>query len=136
MHMAKRDEQVEEYSDPEQPKASTPVEYVKYVGTSHEREITEGEWKAVGVDHAGLMWNASNNWMVPRDQVSAEAWPYIDADSGFLVVDQDGNDTKATKGESPSGLVQLNTGAPPGGASGASSEYTGSGTSAAGTGSG
>jgi hypothetical protein len=109
-------------------KDAAPAEYVKYVGTSHVREITADDIKGVGIkDQKPLRWDAANNWQVPRGDVSDDLWPYIDGDSGFIVVDAHGKDTKATKGENTHGLIQLNTGAPPGGPTGATSQYTGSG---------
>lgn len=79
------------------------TKYVKYVGTSHWREITEAQWAALEppVENITLRWDAANGWTVPADKVSEDAWPYIDADSELVVIDKDYRQTTSTEDTAP-----------------------------------
>jgi hypothetical protein len=67
------------------------TKYVKYVGTSHWREITQKQWASLEppVDQITLRWDAANGWTIPADRITDDAWPYIDADSELVVIDKD-----------------------------------------------
>lgn len=62
------------------------AQYVRYIGTSHFREISAKDWDGVGVQHKGLRWDATNAYSVPLSAISDEAWPYIDADPELVLV--------------------------------------------------
>lgn len=74
------------------------MKYIKYVGTSHWREITEKQWAALQppVECPTLRWDASNNWTIAADRISDDAWPYIDADSELVVIDKDYREPRKT----------------------------------------
>lgn len=65
--------------------------FIKYIGTSHVRQILEKEWAALEppVENASLVWNRANGWTIPADMVSEHAWPYIEADSELVLIDKD-----------------------------------------------
>lgn len=67
------------------------TKYVKYIGTSHVREITQKQWAELDppVDNVTLVWNVANGWTIPADRISDDAWPYIEADSELVVIDKD-----------------------------------------------
>jgi hypothetical protein len=67
------------------------TKYVKYVGTSHWREITDKQWAALEppVECGTLRWDAANGWTLPADKITDDAWPYIDADNELVIIDKD-----------------------------------------------
>jgi len=67
------------------------TKYVKYIGTSHVRQITEKEWASLDppVENKTLRWHVANGWMIPSDMISEHAWPYIEADSELVIIDRD-----------------------------------------------
>lgn len=67
------------------------TKYVKYIGTSHYREITEAQWAALDppVENRTLLWTQANGWTIPADYITDHAWPYIEADSELVVIDKD-----------------------------------------------
>ena len=79
------------------------TKYVKYVGTSHWREITEAQWASLEppVENITLRWDAANGWTIPADKISEDAWPYIDADSELVVIDKDYRATTSTEDTAP-----------------------------------
>jgi hypothetical protein len=49
--------------------AEQPMEVVKYNGFHFEvRSITEADWRALGIEHETVTWDASNNWIVARSE--------------------------------------------------------------------
>lgn len=51
--------------------ATAPVEVVRYNGFHfEERIITAANWKAVGIEHDAVTWDAANNWTVARSDLS------------------------------------------------------------------
>ena len=68
--------------------------YVEYVRLTdlNTRQITRFDWEQVGVDHDTISWDASNNWKVPADKISDEAWPHIEADTGLRYVPKEESD--------------------------------------------
>jgi hypothetical protein len=73
--------------------------YIKYVGTSHWREITEKQWAALDppVEQKTLRWEAANGWTLNADRISDDAWPYIDADPELVMVEKDYRQTASTE---------------------------------------
>lgn len=73
--------------------------YIKYVGTSHWREITEKQWAALDppVEQKTLRWEAANGWTLNADRISDDAWPYIDADPELVMVEKDYRQTTSTE---------------------------------------
>jgi hypothetical protein len=65
--------------------------YIKYIGTSHVRQITAEEWAALDppVENVTVRWNRAHGWTVPADMISEAAWPYIEADEELVLVDRD-----------------------------------------------
>jgi hypothetical protein len=84
------------------------TKYVKYVGTSHVREITEKQWAELDppVENKTLRWDSANGWTIPADRISDDAWPYIDADSELIVIDKDYR-TSSPKDDSAPADVKL-----------------------------
>lgn len=76
-------------------KESGSGQYVHYVGTADEREISKSDWKAVDLTHDSVKWDKDNAFHVPVEDISAEAWPFIDADDGFKLVQE--SDVKKIK---------------------------------------
>jgi hypothetical protein len=82
------------------------TKYVKYMGTSHYREITHQQWAALNppVDNPTLRWDAANGWTISADKISEDAWPYIEADTELVVIDRDYRrkaEPNADNGEQP-----------------------------------
>jgi hypothetical protein len=87
------------------------AKYIKYIGTSHVREITDKQWSELDppVDQRTIRWHAGNAWTVPTSYITDDAWPYIDADPELIVVDRD-----APKGKSENDVQEIAvTGFPP-----------------------
>jgi hypothetical protein len=70
--------------------------YVKFNArfSFEERAITERDWAGQGIEHDTVTWNQANNWMVPASSISDDAWPYIEGDRDFNVVDVEKTDTE------------------------------------------
>lgn len=65
------------------------AKYIQYIGTSHVREISEKDWRTVGVqDQKTLVWSRTNAFLVPLEDVTDAAWPFIEADAELVVVDR------------------------------------------------
>jgi hypothetical protein len=79
------------------------TKYVKYIGTSHWREITGKEWAALDppVENRTLRWDAANGWTIPADLISEHAWPYIEADAELVVIDKDYRTPESTEDSAP-----------------------------------
>lgn len=59
--------------------------YVKYIGVATIRQITADEWAKVGVtDMETVVWDRYNGWTVPDSKFTEAAWPFIEADKGFV----------------------------------------------------
>lgn len=67
------------------------TKYIKYIGTSHVREITEKQWSELDppVDQRTLRWHAGNAWTIPASYITDDAWPYIDGDAELVAIDRD-----------------------------------------------
>jgi hypothetical protein len=67
------------------------MKYVKYIGTSHVRQITKDEWAGLdpAVENETVRWHVGNGWTVPASVISDDAWPYIEADSELVIIDKD-----------------------------------------------
>lgn len=48
------------------------AEYVVYLNAPGIREITKDDWAALGVEHEGVRWDASNNWAVRVDSLKLD----------------------------------------------------------------
>lgn len=81
--------------------------YVKYIGTSHWREITGKQWAALDppVEQKTLRWEAANGWTLPADRISDDAWPYIDADPELVMVEKDYRSLESTEDSAPADVV-------------------------------
>lgn len=81
--------------------------YVKYIGTSHWREITGKQWAALDppVEQKTLRWEAANGWTLPADRISDDAWPYIDADPELVLIDKDYRSVTSTEDSAPADVV-------------------------------
>lgn len=69
--------------------------YVKYLAPTelNQRQISKQDWATVGIDHETVTWDRSNNWRVPASNISDEAWPHIEADTGLRYVpEEEGTD--------------------------------------------
>lgn len=65
---------------------------VLYSGTSNVRTITKEDFKAVKVDHDTLVWDASNLFMVPIEEIQLKEEEFkriIEADPDFKLIDAD-----------------------------------------------
>lgn len=79
---------------PEAPKRTKSV--VKFLAQGfpfESREITERNWKALGIDHGPVVWNHANDWQVPASDLDFldehQFHTLIEQDSGFQVVEVD-----------------------------------------------
>lgn len=64
-------------------------QYVRYTGGADERSITKADWRAVGIDHEAVRWDSSNAFHVPVEDISPDAWAFIDADDDLKLVKVD-----------------------------------------------
>lgn len=66
---------------------AAPRGYVKYMGTATVRRITRDDWMNAGVsDQDTVEWTPENQWTVPRDSLSTEAWDRIQSEKAFAEV--------------------------------------------------
>lgn len=70
-------------------KESDSGQYVRYDGDADERTISKADWKSVNVESDAVVWSRSNGFHVPVEDISEEAWPYIEADDGLKLVKVD-----------------------------------------------
>ncbi len=69
------------------------MEFIKYIGTSHRRVITENDFRSVGVNgQGGVEWSYANNFSVARDRLTDDAYAKaIEHDRHFVLVGGDDN---------------------------------------------
>lgn len=67
-------------------KESPSGQYVQYTGDADERVISKSDWKSADITHDEIRWDASNLKHVPIEDISEEAWAYIDADDAMKLV--------------------------------------------------
>lgn len=61
-----------------------------------DRVISQRHLATLGVEvDRDLVWNAANGWSVPRSKISDDAWPYVQGDAGFRIVEEDDEQTPA-----------------------------------------
>lgn len=66
------------------------MRYVKYVGLSHRRMITSGDWRSVGITGDTVVWEASNGFAVPLDQFTEDQIrKAIDTDDSLVITGDD-----------------------------------------------
>lgn len=61
--------------------------YVRYDAPTqfNTRTITKQNWEQLGVtDMETVHWGPENNWKIPADKFSHDAWPFIEAESSLL----------------------------------------------------
>jgi hypothetical protein len=64
------------------------MRYVKYIGLAHQRMITPGDWRTVGVNGETAVWNAQNGFSVPLDRFSEDQIrKAIEPDANFIITD-------------------------------------------------
>lgn len=67
-------------------KASPSGQYVRYIGTADVREISKKDWKNVDLDHPTVTWSRENNFLVPVEDISEDAWQYIEEDEALVLL--------------------------------------------------
>lgn len=65
--------------------ASSDVGTVKYVGDAGVREISKADWKAAGIEHDTVTWDADNEYTVLKSLFSAEALELLRRDRGLKI---------------------------------------------------
>lgn len=53
---------------------------VVYTGDAGTREISRSDWKAAGIEHDAVVWNADNDYALPASSFSAEALELLKRD--------------------------------------------------------
>lgn len=70
-------------------KESPSGQYVRYIGTADRREISKKDWKAVDLVHDAVVWDRSNNFTIPVEDISEDAWQHIEDDDTLVTVKAD-----------------------------------------------
>jgi hypothetical protein len=66
------------------------MRYVRYVGLSHRRMITAQDWRSVGINGDTVVWEASNGFAIPLDQLTEDQIrKAIEPDAGFVITGDD-----------------------------------------------
>lgn len=66
------------------------MRYIKYVGLSHQRMITSGDWRSVGISADTVVWSAHNGFAVPADSFTEDQIrKAIDPDPNFVMTGDD-----------------------------------------------
>jgi hypothetical protein len=66
------------------------MRYIKYIGLSHGRMITAGDWRSVGINGETVVWNAQNGFAVPLDRLTEDQIrKAIDPDQNFVITADD-----------------------------------------------
>lgn len=65
--------------------------YVRYIGTSDVRQITDEDFADIGIKQKSLVWSKANNWLVPRAEISDAAYETaIMPDLELVLMDSEG----------------------------------------------
>lgn len=89
--MARKAEQEEAPATNESQESVAQKGYVQYIGTSHVRQITEGELSDVGLKGKDLTWDKANNWTIARSDISDDVYERaIVPDMELVLVDGEG----------------------------------------------
>jgi len=69
------------------------MQFVKYIGPSHVRQITAQEWRQAGLTGDTVIWGNFNGWAVDAEQFTEEQIRRaIDPDPNFVIVGTDEGD--------------------------------------------
>ena len=86
------------------------MRYVKYIGPSHERQITARDWRSVGIQADTVVWSAFNGFAVPLDQFSDDQIRKAFDNDPYLVVtgeDEEFTPTPQNRAMTPDQVVQV-----------------------------
>lgn len=66
------------------------MRYVRYIGLSHRRMITSGDWRSVGITGDTVVWEAANGFALPLDAFTDDQIrKAIDPDDNLVITGDD-----------------------------------------------